>query len=427
MLHAAAGDGYAGATVARVIAHAGVSRPTFYEYFTDKDDCFLAALQAIQDQLEPMVRSAVLGEPPERAVDGAVAALVQFADRVPAIARVLLDQATGGGARALDVRDRGIDALARLIEQRYEAAPARSAVVPDLAPRTVIGGIFRLLASRLRTRRPCNAELLEDLLAWTDSYATPLHARRWTAMHPVAPIAPSHVLESPLHAPPALGPGHARLSRREIDENHRRRILLAAARLAEHKGFTATTIADITSTAGVDNRVFYRVFHDKQAAFLALHELLFRHIMAVTAAGFLAGASWPERIWEAGRAFAQYIEQNPTLAHASFVDSHAGGAEVLLRVEQLVGGFTIFLQEGFRHEPSSRSPSPVALQAIATTVFELDYAEVRARRVGQLSGLLPHASFISLAPFLGAAGANQFIDGKLAARRAPRASPGRRR
>ncbi|MGO9762078.1 MAG: TetR/AcrR family transcriptional regulator, partial [Solirubrobacteraceae bacterium] len=31
-------DGYAGANVSAVIAEAGVSRPTFYEHFEDRDD-----------------------------------------------------------------------------------------------------------------------------------------------------------------------------------------------------------------------------------------------------------------------------------------------------------------------------------------------------------------------------------------------------
>src|SRR5687767_6279952 len=35
--------GYAAATVADVLAKAGVSRRTFYEHFADKEACFLAA------------------------------------------------------------------------------------------------------------------------------------------------------------------------------------------------------------------------------------------------------------------------------------------------------------------------------------------------------------------------------------------------
>ena len=42
-----------------MITEAVVSRPTFYEYFSDKDDCFLAALGEIQQQLVVGIETAV--------------------------------------------------------------------------------------------------------------------------------------------------------------------------------------------------------------------------------------------------------------------------------------------------------------------------------------------------------------------------------
>jgi TetR/AcrR family transcriptional regulator len=411
MIDGVARDGYTATTIAQVITHAGVSRPTFYEYFKDKNDCFVATLETIQDRLNSKVHRAVDQDSPDRATHAVAAALVGFAQSQPAMARVLLDEAMSGGSRALDVRDQGIAALERLIEARYHSTD--SAAVPDLPARTLIGGIYRLLASRLRNGQLGAAGLLEKLLVWIDCYALPLRDHRWRTLHPASPHTPVDVAESPLKAPPSLGPVHAHPSSREVAENQRQLILLAAAHLAEQKGFQATTITDITKHAGVDKRVFYRLFADKLAAFQALHELLFRHIMAVTASGSVAGDSWPERVWEAGRAFALYMEQNPTLAYTTFVDSHAGSAAMVQRVEQLVGGFTIFLQEGYRYNAQAGHPSSVALQAITTTVFELDYMQVRQCRVGQLSGLLPHVTFISLAPFIGAAASNEFIDSKL--------------
>ncbi len=40
MTHIAAEEGYAETTVAKIIAEAGVSRPTFYDYSTNREDCF---------------------------------------------------------------------------------------------------------------------------------------------------------------------------------------------------------------------------------------------------------------------------------------------------------------------------------------------------------------------------------------------------
>src|SRR6202035_1821834 len=72
MLLAAVRRGYAVANVAHVIAHAGVSRPTFYEYFEDKDDCFLAVHRDVSEQLLGHVQEAVDAVAPERAVQAGV-------------------------------------------------------------------------------------------------------------------------------------------------------------------------------------------------------------------------------------------------------------------------------------------------------------------------------------------------------------------
>ncbi|MFT4102811.1 MAG: TetR/AcrR family transcriptional regulator [Burkholderiaceae bacterium] len=45
--YAVADKGYAAATVADIIGHAGVSRTTFYQLFRDKEDCFLACFDGV--------------------------------------------------------------------------------------------------------------------------------------------------------------------------------------------------------------------------------------------------------------------------------------------------------------------------------------------------------------------------------------------
>jgi AcrR family transcriptional regulator len=405
-------EGYAAATIAQVISHAGVSRPTFYDYFTDKADCFVATLAAIQERLTADVGQAVRGQAPEHAPHVLVGALVGFAHSRPTSARVLLGEAMSGGPRALDVRDHGIAELEQLLEGQYRALDPATAV-PDLSARVLVGAIYRLLAARLRFGDRGMTGLVGELHRWITAYERPIGEHCWRALRSVPSLVPPLVVATPLLAPRPLPPGRARLSKEEVAENHRERILLAAARLAEDKGYTATTVLDISKLARLDARAFYRLYDDKQAAFDALHELLFRHIIASTAAGFAAGQTWPERIWRAGLAFTHYIEQNQTLAHAAFVESYAGGPASVKRVNELVNGFTVFLEEGYRYASASPAPSPLALEAIAAAVFELDYGQARERRVRHLSGLVPQVTFIALAPFVGSAQANAFIADQL--------------
>ena len=58
MLRAASELGYREANVQDVIERAGVSRPTFYEHFANKEDCFLAAFDATAARLRDRVDAA---------------------------------------------------------------------------------------------------------------------------------------------------------------------------------------------------------------------------------------------------------------------------------------------------------------------------------------------------------------------------------
>src|SRR5271156_4324321 len=87
MVAAANRDGYAGANVTQVISHAGVSRPTFYEYFTDKDDCFLRTNRDIASRLLEQIGDAIAESPAEQALQAAVRRLIQRAEAQPEQAR----------------------------------------------------------------------------------------------------------------------------------------------------------------------------------------------------------------------------------------------------------------------------------------------------------------------------------------------------
>jgi AcrR family transcriptional regulator len=412
----AAGEGYLSATIARVIADAGVSRPTFYEYFRDKEDCFLAVLAQAQRALHDEVTQAVGEAPPERAMTSALGALVRFAERRPQLARIVMNEPLTAGPRTLDARDRNIADLAALIDCAEQGAPAH-APTPDLAPGVLLGAVARMLAARLREHRPAGPAMLDELAPWLAGYEQPRSGHRWRALEPLAPPAPWPLLpEMLLRAPPPVSERRAR-GREDLRENQRQRIMFATAEQSAEVGYTATTIAAITARAGVDRRAFNALFADKQQAFMAIHELSFQRTMALTAAAFAAGTSWPERVWEAGRAFTQSFHSNPAVARVGFVDPYAVGGDALARVEDSHTAFTIFLDQG-RAEAGGASPAtgPLALQAIAAAIFEIAYREARRDRDRRLSSLLPHIVFLCLAPFLTPAAANRFIDGRLAAR-----------
>jgi AcrR family transcriptional regulator len=414
MIAVANREGYAGANVAAVIEAAGVSRPTFYQHFSGREQCFVAAIDEVHATLIDKLRAMLARSPAERGDATAVETIVAFARSEPARTRFLMSESLAGGAAALDARDRSVKQLAEVLDRRRQAlGPGASAA--DLPSEIVIGATFRMLGSRLRRGERALSGLTRKMLCFIGHYERPMKEHRWlsVAMQRSAAASPAR-RNSTLLPPAPLPPGRPRIGEDAVAENHRLRIMFATAELVREEGYAAATIAEITKRAGVDGRVFYRMFADKQEAFSAIHELGFQQLMAATAGAFFAAELWPERLWKALGTLADWLDGNPAIAHVGFVESYAVGPGAVQRVEDSLIAFTIFLQEGYQHRPIERSPSHEALEAIVTGVFEIVYRELRHSEEPRISATLPALTYVSLAPFLGVGEADRFIDAQLA-------------
>jgi AcrR family transcriptional regulator len=83
--------GYQASSVADILKEAGVGRETFYKLFKDKEDCFVAANDALVADLEAVVKEAYdrPGPWPQR-VRRALASMLEWLAASPGIARVMM-------------------------------------------------------------------------------------------------------------------------------------------------------------------------------------------------------------------------------------------------------------------------------------------------------------------------------------------------
>jgi AcrR family transcriptional regulator len=151
--------GYAATTIEDIVRGAGVSKKTFYEHFSDKLDCFLAAYEAASDELLEHVRGAqdAAGEGGEAGTsEGAstawldrtragIHAYLRWLAAEPALARVFLIEIAAAGPEALERRERLRD---RYAEHMRELQVANS--VPDEIFHAVVAGADDLVVRRLR-------------------------------------------------------------------------------------------------------------------------------------------------------------------------------------------------------------------------------------------------------------------------------------
>jgi AcrR family transcriptional regulator len=158
---AVAEQGYPATTVADIIARARLSRRTFYEHFSDKEECFLAAYDTVVEQLLAGVGHAYEQAEgwPQKVHDGLRAFLGALAAE-PAFARMCIVEVNAAGPEARGRRDAAMRVFVDFLEPGRVEAP-KGVVVPELAGEIVVGGLYEVIYTRLL--RDAGAELL-DLL-----------------------------------------------------------------------------------------------------------------------------------------------------------------------------------------------------------------------------------------------------------------------
>jgi AcrR family transcriptional regulator len=144
--------GYAHSSVADVLKRARVSRETFYEHFTGKQDCFLAAYQRAADLLMDTVKGALgpPGRPALQRLEPALAAYLGVLATDAAVARTFLLEIHAVGPPAAErryaVHRRFVELAVALVreDELWRALPE-----PEFACQMVIGGVATLVSGKV--------------------------------------------------------------------------------------------------------------------------------------------------------------------------------------------------------------------------------------------------------------------------------------
>jgi AcrR family transcriptional regulator len=141
--------GAANVSVAHVVARSGVSRRTFYEVFSDRQDCFLAAFDEALNSVWAVVVPAYeqSGSWLVRMRAGLVA-LLEFLECDPMTGRLLIVESLAAGPAALRRRQGVLAQIIPLIEQGQEESELGQNLTP-LTAEGIVGGVLAVLHARL--------------------------------------------------------------------------------------------------------------------------------------------------------------------------------------------------------------------------------------------------------------------------------------
>lgn len=165
MAEVCARRGVARATVSEVVLRAGVSRRTFYELFTDCEDCLLATLERSVLLASERLQGAC-ARPFERWPERVRAGLIEllaFFEEEPYVAWLLLVGWLGAGERALERRCELVAQLTAAFT-RQQGPDLTSSELSTLTAEATIAGVLTALHTRLLGGKGPLLELANSLM-----------------------------------------------------------------------------------------------------------------------------------------------------------------------------------------------------------------------------------------------------------------------
>jgi AcrR family transcriptional regulator len=413
MIAAIDADGYRATRVADVIARAGVSRKTFYEHFDNKQDCLLWTFDVITAELVRRVDEAFRETDGWRErIEAAIGALFGSALQNPGALRLSLLEVASVGPAGIERRERVIRRFERFLHDALSLAPGEGTVPPAVV-KAIVGGFNRVLYRRVPGGDASElGGLIKDLTHWTAAYypsppAIIAEPRRLSRAQREAIAIGGGRAPGTLAPHPVLGGrrglprGDQNVSRSFVVQSQRARILDAVTILVAQEGYAALKVEEIAEHAAVSLVAFYEHFVDKEDAFLVAYEVGSGKAMSGVEHAYAAQHDWRMAIRAGIGALFGFLAAEPAFAHIALLDAMIATPRTAARAHVGVSAFARLLVPDVERT-DGQAPPAVTVEAIAGGLFELALHYALDGRIAELPEIVPTATYITLAPFVGA-------------------------
>jgi len=369
--------GYEATTVADVSELSGVSKSSYYDHFSDKEDGFVATAAALLSPALEFARENGLGGDEgeaREAFERGIGAIVSQA----AAARLCLVDIYAAGPRAVALLEETLSGFERLLVQTFERTPGREGLPAEIV-RALIGGVQKVIYKRLlRGEERELIDLAPELWQWLLSVPPP---------------------------PGPLRPGRVRAVRslsfedRQLPSAPPERLLRALAAVVAEKGYQEAKIAEIVERAKTSRRTFYEHFDSKEDAMVAALDSGSAQMLAAALPAFRRGGDWPRAVRDTQRAMLHYAAEEPEYGRLGAVEMYGAGPRALEQREMVTEGMEGLLRPGYEVAPAV---PPIAAEAIGGALYALLYDFVKDKGPERLPALVPSFVYVTLATFLGA-------------------------
>jgi AcrR family transcriptional regulator len=369
--------GYEATRVADLVALSGISRSAFYRQFADKKECFLAAAEELIEPTVSVMAKAEHAASGEERMREAVEAFLSLVVSQPAASKMCFVEIYAAGPEAVTLIDRALDTFEKFASAQFEQIPGREGMPREMV-RAMIGGLQKVVHKRLyRDEQDLLVELAAQICDWWLSYPPP---------------------PGPLDRPKKRRTKRRSFEERQAIDSPPDRVLRALAATVAEKGYPGATVAEIVDRAATSQRTFYENFANKEEALLAALDRGSAQMLANTLPAFRRAQDWQHAVRIAYEEMFSFGLEEPEYSRLGAVEMYAAGKRALQTRDTIMEGLEALLAPGYELAPDT---PPVAAEAIGGAIYALVYDQVKATGPESLPELVPMATYMTLAPFLG--------------------------
>jgi AcrR family transcriptional regulator len=371
-------QGYEATKIADLVALAGVSRAAFYEHFRDKQECLLGAVDALVEPTIALIERAEDAPSGEARVRQAVEAFLGLVARQPAASKVIFIEVYAAGREGEAEVERILDTFEHFGVAQLNEIKGRKGTPPQMV-RAMLGGFQKVIQKRLYSGEAEQLpRLAEDIATWGLSYPAP---------------------PGPLEPPKRRGRKPKSFAERQAVAHPPERVLRALAALVAEKGYAATRVAEVVELAGTSQRVFYGHFDNKEDAFLAALDSGSAQMLGTVLPAFRRAKSWQESVRAAYEAMFSFGIEEPEYTTLGAVEMYTVGRRALRTRDSVMEGLEALLVPGYELKPETPR---IAAEAIGGAIYALIHHQVKTKGPESMPELAPMATYMTLAPFVGA-------------------------
>jgi AcrR family transcriptional regulator len=381
-------------TVRELAALARVSSRSFYQRFSDLEDCFQQTTDSIMLRgAGRIATAAAAGGDWEQRLQLGFEALAAALVESPAAARFTLCNACRVGPPALEQMRRLESAFEEMLAEGLLSYPDGPGL-PPLVVEGVVPGVARASCGFLEQGRADAGTFGGELRGWLLAYRG-VPAERIVDLDRAASRAGE------------VDPQHSSSSKHQRDElrsqGDRSLILSGISKLVATDGYAGLTLTSICAATGLSRGRFKRAFAGVDECFAAMVEL---HVDAAFAEAYRARDGARSRgggVYRLIESLCRRIAGDPSLARLCFVDVYAAGAAGAACRERFMGELDWAVTE-------TGADLDTAAKASVGAVWGVMRRRVASGRQRSLERVSASLAFLLLAPAMGAEAARSTIE-----------------